>query len=170
MGELPAVGVADAMLQAMRRLAATVHIVTILADGEPMGLAATAVTSLSFSPASLLLCVNVGASVYPHMQCGKALCVNMLHADQADIVGHFSNSAGRPSRFTGVHWELGGPAPLLRGAQANLNCTLAQKHAFGTHGLLVAAVDTVRVSEAIDPLVYLAGKFVATCPLEAIDP
>ena len=44
--------------EAMRRLAGTVTVVTVDNNGERHGTTATAVTSLSMSPPSLLVCFN----------------------------------------------------------------------------------------------------------------
>ena len=56
---------AEAFKQAMRRVAATVNVISICVDGKPMGITATAVSVVSMDPPSLLVCVNqrrLGAS------------------------------------------------------------------------------------------------------------
>ena len=44
--------------QAMRRVASTVNVITVCVGGEPMGITATAMSSLSLDPPSLLICIN----------------------------------------------------------------------------------------------------------------
>ena len=54
----------DSFRLAMRRLAASVTVLTIMRDGRPLGMAATAVCSLSFDPPSILACINRSASLH----------------------------------------------------------------------------------------------------------
>ena len=56
---------AAAFKEAMRRVAATVNVISICVDGKPMGITATAVSVVSMDPPSLLVCVNQAASVHP---------------------------------------------------------------------------------------------------------
>ena len=56
---------AQAFKEAMRRLAATVTIVTAAKGDESYGMTMTAVTSLSMDPPSLVICVNRNASLHP---------------------------------------------------------------------------------------------------------
>src|SRR5690606_28719957 len=58
---------ADSFRQAMRRVAATVNVISICVEGRPMGITATAVSSVSMSPPSLLVCINQAASLHEPM-------------------------------------------------------------------------------------------------------
>ena len=58
------------MKQAMRRLAASVVVVTARDGDTRYAMAASACTSLSMEPPSILLCVNKTASIYPVLNHG----------------------------------------------------------------------------------------------------
>ncbi len=144
----------------MRRVASTVTVVTIAVDDQPMGMTATAVSSLSAAPPSLLVCVNQSASIHNFIAGAKQFCVNVLHADQHDLARDFSSSSLRETRFSHGKWcrEDGGP-PYLVDAQASLTCSLTQTIAFATHSICIGTVEQVRTRDLIDPMVYLDGRF-----------
>jgi flavin reductase len=145
---------------AMRRLAATVNVVTVSAEGEPMGLVATSVASLAAAPPSILVCVNQSASIHSALTKASRFCVNILHRDQIDVARVFSDSSLRYARFVTGRWEHGGNAPpYLNDAQCVLSCALEQITTFGTHSICVGTVSEVRLRPDIDPLVYVDGRY-----------
>ena len=144
----------------MRRVAATVNIVTIDVDGKPMGVTATAVSSLSADPPSLLVCVNQAASMHDSLALASRFCVNVLHQGQVDVSRTFSDSRLREVRFASGGWrQEDGEPPYLPDAQASLLCQRSQLVAFGTHSICIGEVVEVRIREDVDPLVYLNGAF-----------
>lgn len=104
---------------AMRRLAATVCVVSIRENGRPLGMTATAVTSLAADPPSLLVCVNKSASMHDALAGAELFCVNLLHRDQEHVAKIFSDSTRRDVRFaTGIWFQDGEAPPYLLEAQA----------------------------------------------------
>jgi flavin reductase len=145
---------------AMRRMIATVNIITVVEDGVAHGMTATAVSSLSTDPASLLICVNQSASMHGVLEQASHFCVNMLHQDQIDLARQFSDSSQRAARFTTGGWETEtGLPPRLPDAQASILCRLSQTIAFATHSICIGTVIDVRVREDVGPLAYLDGAF-----------
>ncbi len=146
--------------QAMRRLAATVNVITIADKDDFMGMTATAVCSLSADPASLLVCVNQSASMHDALTQASHFCVNVLHHDQIDIAMNFSNSKLRDVRFQSGDWvkHESGP-PYLRDAQVSLICERSQLITFATHSVCIGTVTAIHNREQIDPLIYLDGQF-----------
>ena len=146
---------------AMRRMAATVCVVTTFSDGKPLGMTATAVSSLAAEPASLLVCVNQSASMHDSLATASHFCVNVLQAKQVAIAQTFSNSKLKDVRFAGGEWEISpDQPPLLRGAQVCLVCERTQLVAFATHTICIGTVTSIRLGDSIEPLLYLDGKFV----------
>jgi flavin reductase (DIM6/NTAB) family NADH-FMN oxidoreductase RutF len=145
--------------RAMRRVAATVNVISICVDGQPMGITATAVSSISLDPPSLLVCINRAASVHAPMGDMSHFRVNVLHRDQEAIAGMFADRAQHGLRFLSG-WDLDSPrAPRLVDAQASLLCRRTDHYLFGTHSIFIGVVEDVFVREEIDPLVYLNGGF-----------
>src|ERR1700743_2748877 len=71
---------------AMSRLASSVTIITTVdSDDHPHGLAATAFSSVSMDPASVLICVNRAASASPIGRKAGIFCVNLLASEHEHI-------------------------------------------------------------------------------------
>jgi flavin reductase len=149
----------EAFKQAMRRVAATVNVITICVDGKPMGITATAVSAVSMEPPSLLVCVNQAASVHPWIGDVDHFNVNVLHRDQAEVAAIFSDRKLEGQRFLSG-WDNDSAAPSrLIDAQASILCRRTDHHRFGTHSIFIGVVEAVTTREAIDPLIYLDGRF-----------
>ncbi len=145
---------------ALRRLAATVSVVTIRAGGSPMGMAVTAVSSVSADPPSILVCVNQSASMHDLLVDASLFCVNILHQDQLDIARVFSDSRLREARFSTGPWEHDDEAPpFLSDAQSVLLCERKLTTTFATHTICIGAVREVRVRSDINPLLYVDGRY-----------
>jgi flavin reductase (DIM6/NTAB) family NADH-FMN oxidoreductase RutF len=148
---------------AMRRLAASVTIVTT----RESGMTATAVTSLSGAPPSLLACVNRSASIHVTLQPRTRFCVNILAQTQAEIARQCSGALPPAERFNTEAWRRDRfGVPFLEAAQANLFCEVDALTDYGTHTIVIGRVLEVLLAETADgPLVYLDGAFVRACPL-----
>ncbi|HEY7810232.1 MAG TPA: flavin reductase family protein [Allosphingosinicella sp.] len=146
---------------AMRRVASTVNVISICTDGAPMGITATAMSSLSMDPPSLLICINRSASMHRSMADVSHFCVNVLHRDQEDIARMFSDRRQHALRFASG-WEVDCVRPpRLLDAQAALLCRRTEHHLFATHSIFIGVVEEVLVREDVRPLVYLNGDYVA---------
>jgi flavin reductase (DIM6/NTAB) family NADH-FMN oxidoreductase RutF len=150
---------AAAFKQAMRRVAATVNVISICVEGKPMGITATAVSVVSMDPPSLLVCVNQAASVHPKIENVLHFGVNVLHRDQAEVATIFADRSLEARRFVrGWDNDCIRP-PRLRGAQATILCRRIDHHRFGTHSIFIGVVEDVVTREEVDPLLYVDGRF-----------
>lgn len=157
----------DGFRLAMRRVAATVNVITLTVDGQPIGITATAVSSLSMEPPSLLACINRTASVHTSMADMAHFRVNILHRDQEDIARMFADRSREPDRFT-HGWEIGSLAPpRLIDAQASVLCRRIDHHPFGTHSIFIGVIEDVSVREDVSPLLYWNGRYGAVSAPEA---
>ncbi|HEY0043559.1 MAG TPA: flavin reductase family protein [Allosphingosinicella sp.] len=151
--------VSDAFRQAMRRVASTVNVITICVDGAPMGITATAMSSLALDPPSLLVCINQAASMHSPMEDVSHFCVNVLHRGQEETARIFSDRRHHALRFTSG-WDVDcARPPRLQEAQAAILCRRTDHHRFGTHSIFIGVVEDVAVREDVDPLVYLNGNY-----------
>jgi flavin reductase (DIM6/NTAB) family NADH-FMN oxidoreductase RutF len=150
----------EAFRSAMRRLASGVALITTSHEGRRFGMTATAVTSLSMEPPSLLVCVNQSASVHVPIASRGAFCVNLLSAAQADLGSLFSVKPGGEARFQHGTWvEDEDGLPILEGSQASISCKVTLVTSHGTHTIFAGEVLRVKCLSAIDPLLYLDGSF-----------
>jgi flavin reductase (DIM6/NTAB) family NADH-FMN oxidoreductase RutF len=144
----------------MRRLAASVSIITCSHEGKQAGMAATAVTSLSLAPPSLLVCVNCCASIYPLIIASGAFCVNVLNEKQGAIAAVFGGKVPQNERFETAGWKTGHRGlPYLEDAQTVAFCVLEHQLQYGTHSVFVGQVASVRIAGEVAPLIYADGMF-----------
>ncbi len=145
---------------ALRRLASSVTVITSYHDGQRLAMAATAVDALSMEPPSLLVCINQTASMHMALSLGTVFCINILHRSQEKIAQLCGGGANGEERFSIGTWHTAAEnVPYLEGAQANIMCTVDAAFAYGTHGIFVGKVQQVTVSESIDPLLYMNGRY-----------
>lgn len=145
---------------AMRRLAGGVALVTTFLDGTRHGMTATSVTSLSMTPPSLLACVNRSASLHEPIHRGGLYCVNLLRAHQTGLAARFASKPEGEGRFAEGDWITDDNGlPALRDGLASVSCRVAATADFGTHTVFMGHVLEVRLSGAVDPLIYVDGQF-----------
>ncbi len=145
--------------QAMRRVASTVNVITVCVGGEPMGITATAMSSLSLDPPSLLICINRTASLHSPLEDVSHFCVNVLHRSQEEIARMFADKTRRELRFaTGWQVDCERP-PRLADAQAAILCRRIQHFPYGTHSIFIGEVEEVAVRGDVDPLIYVDGRY-----------
>lgn len=145
----------------MRRLAASVCVITAVDDnGQHHAMTATAVTSVSDAPPSLLVCVKDQSSLHGILATGSAFAVNVLSAHHADISVLCSSGSAGEARFAQGDWDRSEKLPWLRDAQAVFFCDSATQMTHGTHLIAVGNVREVRVSKSfVNPLLYADGQY-----------
>jgi flavin reductase len=149
--------------QAMRRLATTIAIVTSGTDDDWTGMAATAVTSVTSDPPTLLVAVNRNASVSPVMKREGRFCINLLAERHAEIVGIFSGQKKGRERFEVGDWiAAGNGMPILNDAVASLVCLISTTVEVATHTIFVGEVTEVYCHSTIDPLLWVDGRLART--------
>ena len=145
---------------AMRRHAAGVCIVTSGLGEAVNGMSATAMTSFSLDPPSILVCVNNAASIADALTHGAAFGVTILDRAHESVAAAFSRKpTGRP-RFDSGDWRMeDGSVPWLRDAPANLSCVVVASLVYGSHTALVGRVTGVRLGEDGASLIYRDGIY-----------
>ena len=150
---------AGAFKMAMRRVASTVNVITICVDGRPMGITATAMSSLAMDPPSLLVCINRTAAMHASMEDVSHFGVNVLHRDQEHLAQMFADREKQALRFT-AGWTLDcARPPRLVDAQASILCRRIDHHQFGTHSIFIGVIEDVCVREDVSPLLYWNGQY-----------
>lgn len=149
-----------AFRDAMRHVAATVYAVTTGHAGERYGIIATAVSSLSFDPPSLLVCINRMASLHDPITSADRFCVNVLGVPHRAVADCFVRGGSGEDRFRVGEWieELG--VPVLANAQSSFICRVAHRHSYGTHTIFVGELIAARHRENAKPLTYYDGRYI----------
>jgi flavin reductase (DIM6/NTAB) family NADH-FMN oxidoreductase RutF len=120
---------------------------------------ATAVTSVSNDPPSLLICINRAGRLHDPLLARAQFCVNILYGDQSDIAEAFARRTAQ-DRFTTGEWgtsERG--IPYLRESQANIFCDIDLVTPYGTHAIVVGRITELVVAGHVAPLLYQDGRY-----------
>ena len=155
------------MRDALRRLAKAVVVITCEHDGTRFAMAATAVSELSMDPPSLLICVNRTASLYAPLSSGANFAVNILHSSHETVSAACSGKLKGEARFEQGQWARSsiGP-PYLKDAQASFVCRNDRQVDYGTHGIFIGEVVDVMTQGAVDPLIYIDGRYTIVASAE----
>ena len=155
---------ADLFKQGMRRLASGVSVVaTQTPEKKRCGITATAVSSLTATPPTLLVCVNKSTWLGAEIERAGAFSVNLLSRDQKDVGMAFAGISGHvgEDRFAVGTWREGATgAPLLAEAAATFDCVIDEVVDRSTHLIVIGLVRSVLSAAEWDPtLVYADGDF-----------
>lgn len=154
---------------AMRHVAATVYAVTTGHGGGRYGILATAVSSLSFEPPSLLVCVNRTASLHAPLAEAETFCVNVLGLGNRDVAEQFVSHGGQ-ERFAVGAWEEWHDLPVLATAQSSLVCRRAHCHEFGTHSIFIGELLAAKHRHDAAPLTYYDRHYIDISEAPACPP
>jgi flavin reductase (DIM6/NTAB) family NADH-FMN oxidoreductase RutF len=147
-------------------LASGVTVVTVgLGEGEPHGMTANAVMSVSLEPPLIAVAIDNRAHTNGLIARERHFAVNILTDDQTELANRFATRDMRgPALFEGVAYtrsELGDP--LLEGAIGQFACEVASEHVEGDHTLYIGRALAFSHSSAHgNPLVFYRGYFTST--------
>jgi flavin reductase len=148
--------------EAMARLGAAVNVITTDGPGGRAGFTASAVTSVTDTPPTLLVCANRTNDSYPAMKANSVLCVNTLagaHEALSPVFAGLTDHA-MEARFDGATWHtLVTGSPVLDGALVAFDCRIEQIVEVGTHDIFICAVDAVEVGTVTEGLIYYARGY-----------
>jgi flavin reductase (DIM6/NTAB) family NADH-FMN oxidoreductase RutF len=140
------------------RLASGVSIVTTVSeDGRDHGMTVSALSSLSLTPPLIILCVDLSATMHPHLMAARHFAVSILALAQEQLSRRFA--ASLDDRFDGVAItrDSAGCA-LISDALAHLECRMWAQYPGGDHTIFVGQVLRAAVREA-HPLIYYRGAY-----------
>ncbi len=152
---------------AMRLMPSSVYVVTSRDHRGQAGMTATAVSSLSFDPVSMLVCVNRSATLFETITNSSRFALNLLSSCDISIADDFGRSSGREERFRSGEWDELDSLPVLKSAVSSIVCDIAATSDFGTHRILVGSVTAVRHNRSAVPLLYADGGFAGAHRLDA---
>lgn len=148
--------------EAFGRVAATVGVVGVVDDaGALHGMTATAISSLSDAPPSLVVMLNMENQTFGAIRDKGSFSVSYLTAGMEDLAYQLSRP-GQSKLIDPEHLDqpAGWPMPALKAAACTMVCTLDDCIEQFTHGILVGRITHVRTSaEPANPLLYVQRRF-----------
>ncbi|WP_169196250.1 flavin reductase [Devosia sp. MC1541] len=144
----------------MARLGSAVNVVTTVFEGQDYGFTASAVCSVSDTPATLLVCINRASSCFKAFENVGQFCVNTLSPGQEDFSRRFGGGTPMSERFATGDWHRGqSGAPILANAAVSFECELASYVDEATHRILFGRVISVRENEQMGTLLYCNREY-----------
>ncbi|MFS2324675.1 MULTISPECIES: flavin reductase family protein [Brucella] len=160
--EVSDVGVAPAEIKAaMRHLAGGVSVVTAGFEEGRTGATVTSATALSVEPATIIVNINVGSSVWPVINRHNHFCVNILSAHQQAVADRFAGRGGvkGADRYEHAQWyRLESGALALHGALASIDCAVEDVMERHTHAIIIGRALRIVTGEG-EPLLYHSGAY-----------
>ena len=147
----------SAFREAMARLGAAVHVVTTAGPAGKTGFTATAVCSVSDSPAMLLVCLNRRSNSAPLLSQNGVFCVNTLGHSESNLADMFAGRSGvhLEDRFAVGEWTmLETGSPVLASAVVAFDCRTIETKVMASHNVIFGAVQAVRLGPGGPALVY----------------
>jgi flavin reductase (DIM6/NTAB) family NADH-FMN oxidoreductase RutF len=139
-----------------------VTVITSHHEGSDHGATASAVSSVSLDPPSLLVCLNRATVTETAVRESGTFVVNILREDQGELAMRFAGRHG--DKFAGM--EVGraaGGDPYLGGALARVECRVRDTVTGGTHTVFIGEVRHAEAADG-DPLAYFRGRFGRLAP------
>lgn len=164
MGLQPVESDAAGFKVALGSLAASVNVITMWDDQHnPLGMTATAFSSVSIDPLLVLVCVNRSTRTYDHITETRRFGVNIL----GSVAREISDYCSRPGadKYLNPQWLAQCPdwrTPALSGALAFLDCEVDKDVEAGTHAVLIGTVRGIGISSASahhEPLLHFRGAY-----------
>ncbi|MDH4439059.1 MAG: flavin reductase [Rhizobium sp.] len=148
--------------EGMASLAAAVNVIATDGPAGPAGFTATAVTSVTDDPPTLLVCLNRSSSAAPAVLANKVVSVNALAPGHETVSSLFGGKTPTADRFAAANWTLGKTgAPLLQDALVSFDCQVTETVEVGTHVILMCEVVDVRANDREAALVYFRRGYQA---------
>ena len=144
----------------MSRLGSAVSVVTTRSGGKRYGFTASAVCSVSDTPATLLVCINRASSSFPAFDGTRYFCVNTLMPHQEDISDVFGGKTPSDDRFAHGEWRDGlTGVPVLSNASVSFECELTNAVDEATHRVLFGRVIDISENEERAALLYCMRRY-----------
>jgi flavin reductase (DIM6/NTAB) family NADH-FMN oxidoreductase RutF len=149
----------------MRKFPATVTIVTAHDGKRDHGMTVTAVTSVSMSPPSLMVCLNNRTLLHEMLVSQANFAVNVLSHAHPEISDAFSGKVDPDQRFATGGWQRD-PAGMmvLPSAHANVVCRRMGAIPYGTHTIFIGEVTRAQVDDRTRPLLYAESSYCISHP------
>jgi len=127
--------------------------------GQPLGMTANSLSSVSLDPPLISVCVDREAEMHPVILQAPAFVVNVLASPQEALARRFSDK--HEDRFDGVGYHLSPEGLiLLDGALAHIVCERQTTYPAGDHTVVLGRVVGGEAHEG-HPLLFYRGGYAA---------
>ncbi len=151
-------------INAMRRVASSVTVVTTNGPAGRYGATVSAFCSVSADPPTVLVCLNSESRIARNVVANKKFNINVLPQNANHIAQRFAGAQDEKftDRFEGIDLNQG-EIPSIYGATV-LSCELDQAIPSGSHQIIIGKVQCVETVNK-QPLTYFDGAYHQVAPL-----
>ena len=138
---------------------AAVSIIATADGGQLAAMTATAVTSYSANPPSMLCCIDHQARSHDALERCERFSISVLHTEQSATALLFSRSDDEKFGHRDLAMDGDRALPYIDGALATLLCERAATYSHYDHSVLVGRVIAGRVERDRSALLYAGRRF-----------
>ncbi len=148
---------------ALWKLTNPIAIVTGSYDGTVSGFIASWITQVSFVPPLVMVAINPLHYSYSLIARSNAFAINVLRADQVDLVDQFGKRSGKAvDKLAATAYELGTTGvPLLKDCLASIECTVLWMKEAGDHMIVVGNIVATDVKSEAQTLQETRSMYAA---------
>jgi flavin reductase (DIM6/NTAB) family NADH-FMN oxidoreductase RutF len=142
---------------AISLFATGVTVITSRTDDGPVGMTASAVTSLSLHPVLLLVCISTRLPTHEVLESTGRFAVNVLGESDSALALRFATPG--IDKFSEIRHTDRGGVPVLNSSIAYFVCDVHERFPGGDHSIFLGAVRQLGLRRGAQPLVYFGARF-----------
>lgn len=143
--------------EAISRFATGVTVISTTGPNGPVGMTASAVSSLSLEPLLMLVCINNRLPTHEALLAHGRFAVNVLGEGDEELALRFARPA--EDKFAGLDVDFSHGAPVLPNAIAHFICDLHEHLPGGDHSIFIGRVEHCDFVPHRRPLLYFGSAF-----------
>jgi flavin reductase (DIM6/NTAB) family NADH-FMN oxidoreductase RutF len=155
----------DRFREMMSRFPTGVAVVTAMdGDGAPHGATCSSLSSVTLTPPTLLVCLQVDGATVSAIQSTRRFAVNLLRFDSRRVAKVFASPGA--DRFGEVRWRslsTSGLPYLHHDAFAVADCEVTHELVIGDHVVMAGVPSDIWLSPG-EPLLYGSRRFFSWVP------
>jgi flavin reductase (DIM6/NTAB) family NADH-FMN oxidoreductase RutF len=156
-GQAPAPGQAE-LRRVFGAFPTGVTAVAALADGRPLGIAASSFTSVSLDPPLVSVCTAHSSTTWPRLRQAARVGISVLGAHQEEACRRLGTRG--EDRFATLRWRASDDgAVFVEGASAWLKCSVHREVTVGDHDIVLLLVHELDSDPSVAPLVFHGSRF-----------
>ena len=135
-----------------------------MAEGQPIGMTASAFVAVSLKPALVSVCIKQGSWTWRQLRTRERLGISFLGHGHAATARQLAQATG--DRFSNLHYEASpAGAVFLANATAWLECSLENEIPAGDHDIVLLRLHRAAVTDGVMPLVFHSSDFHTLAPI-----
>ena len=146
---------------ALRELVYPVCVVSTYNDEtkENHAITVSSVTSLSFEPPSILVCINKYSSIHSSLKKDSNFNISFLSSSQTEISNLCGTDKLSDKRFDNDFWDFKNNIGFIKNSQSVISCTIKEITSHGSHSVFFGDVVEVIKNSNTKPLLYGKGEY-----------